>query len=157
MPGILCSMTAGGISRGLLGFWALWFGVVVLTNTADAAVAAGVLPADWRFASGNYALIREVTSRYGTPGWLLPPMFAGVIAWEALASALFARAWIIWGRDAGRGRDAARVAYAAGIGLWCAFLMADEIFVAFQVSATHVRLLIAHLACVILLSLSDPR
>jgi hypothetical protein len=145
-------VTLRQIWRAILLFWAIWFAVVTATNLGDAALAAGLLPPWWRFASGNYALIAEVTSRYATPGWMLPPLFAGVIAWEALACALFVRAWRAWAADAGLGRDAARLAYGVSLGLWAAFLITDEVFVAFQVAGTHLRLFIAHLVCLIALS-----
>jgi hypothetical protein len=60
---------------------------------------------------------------------------------------------LAWGADASRGRTAARTAYAVSLGLWCGFLLADEIFVAFQVADTHMRLLIANVVCLAALSL----
>jgi hypothetical protein len=145
----------GQISRSLLLFWAAWFAVVTTTNIFDALLAAGVLPEGWAFASGNYALIREVTARYGTPEFLLPVLFAAVVAWEGLASILFALAWMAWRADDRGGREAARLAHGVGLGLWAAFLISDELLLAYQVSDTHLRLFIAHVACLVLLSLDD--
>ena len=146
-------MTYGQIQRGVLLFWAVWFAVVTLTNLSDALVAAGMLPPDWSFASGNYAQIKEVTSRYSTPAWLLPPLFAGVIAWEGLASALFVRAWAAWPSAGDRGRAAARLAYAVAIALWAGFLIVDEFFIAYEVAGTHLGLFTAHMVCLAALAL----
>ena len=104
-------------------------------------------------ASGNYALIQETTARYATPSWLLPPLFAGVIAWEALSCILFARAW----SSGPAFHAAARLAYTVSLALWATFLIVDEFFIAFQVAAAHVRLFTAEIACLVYLALDERR
>lgn len=145
------TVTHTQIQRLLLVFWAIWFGFVAATNVGDALVAAGMLRPDWPFASGNFGQIKEVTSRYATPSWLLPPLFAGVMLWETLSCALFVRAWASttdW-------RAAARLAYAVSLALWATFMIVDEIFIAYEVAGTHLRLLIAEVACLIYLLLDE--
>jgi hypothetical protein len=140
------------LKRGLLLFWAAWLSLVLATNVLDAAKALGVLGESWAFASGNYAFLAQTTARYGTPGWINAVLFAGVIVWEGLAAVLFWRAWWTY-RVRGTGRSARLAASAAGLSLWAAFILADEIFIAYAVEATHWRLFIAQLATLLAVEL----
>lgn len=141
------------LKRGLLFFWAAWLTVVFLTNALDGVKALGLLAETWPLASGNYRFLVETTARYGSPAWLNGLLFAGVVAWEAVAAALF------WGaawrsRDwKGRGAGAARAAFAAGLGLWAAFMLADEMLIAYPVEGTHLRLFIAQLVTLLVVEL----
>jgi len=136
------------LKRGLLLFWAAWLGLVFLTNLLDGLKAAGVLPGGWSFASGNYAFVCQTTARYGTPAWLNAVLFAGVVCWEGLAAVLFALAGLRF--RAGRLRHAA---FIAGLSLWGAFVLADEVFVAYALEATHWRLFTAQLATLLAVEL----
>jgi hypothetical protein len=136
------------LKRILLLSWAVWLTVVLATNVLDAGKALGLLGEGWVFASGNYRFLAETTARYGTPGWLNGLLFAGVISWEGVAAALFWRAW--W---AFPGRSALYAAFTMSLGLWAAFLVADEVFIAYAVEATHLRLLTAQLATLLAVEL----
>src|SRR5262245_22695428 len=128
------------LTRGLIVFWAVWFTLVFLTNAGDAGLALGLLDEHWTFASGNYKFLESKTARYAAPPLVNAVLFAGVIAWEGLSAGLFWRACLV------RGRDAARLALVVSLGLWAAFLIADEIVIAYDVSKTHLLLFIATLA-----------
>lgn len=139
------------LKRMLLAFWALWSTVVFTTNTLDAAKALGVLGDSWVFASGNYRFIETTTSRYGTPAWLNASLFTGVIVWEGTTALLF---WLAcWRFRTTAGRRLAYLAFTSGLGLWAAFLLADEIFIAYNLSGVHMRLLIAQLATLLVIEL----
>jgi hypothetical protein len=129
--------------RTLLLFWAAWLTVVLTTNLLDGAKAVGLLEESWAFASGNYQFLRQTTARYGTPNWVNGLLFVGVICWEGVA-VLF---WLAWGRFSGRGKGRRSVyaAFTASLALWGAFLLADEVFIAYAVAATHLRLFTAQL------------
>jgi hypothetical protein len=135
------------LKRGLLLFWAAWLSLVFTTNLLDAAKAAGLLGESWAFASGNYAFLCQTTARYGTPGWVNGLLFAGVICWEALAALLF---WLAWWTFRGWPLYAA---FAAGLSLWAAFILADEVFITYAVAGTHWRLFIAQLATLLAVEL----
>ncbi len=140
------------LKRGLLLFWAAWLTVVLTTNLLDGAKAAGLLPEGWAFASGNYRFLAETTARYGTPAWLNGLLFAGVLCWEGVAAVLF---WLAWGRSSGRGagRRTLYAAFTVGLGLWAAFLLADEVCIAYAVEGTHLRLFTAQLATLLAIEL----
>jgi hypothetical protein len=132
------------LKRFLLFFWAVWLSVVVLTNLADAGKSLGLLDESWVFASGNLKLIKETTARYGTPDWLNAVFFTGVILWEGVAALLFWRAgWTFRGRASER--KAVYLAFMTSLLLWGAFLLVDEVFIAYAVAGTHLRLFIAQL------------
>ena len=134
------------LKSGVLMFWAAWFTLVVLTNLFDALKAGRVLPAGWTFASGNWELMLKVTAVHATPVAIVGVLFLGVIAWEAGAAVLFWRAWAAGGRGG-------LAAFTVGLGLWAAFVLADEIFLAYSIEATHLRLFAVQLLSVLALRL----
>jgi hypothetical protein len=70
-----------------------------------------------------------------------------VICWEALAAGLF---WLAWRTYHG---PLLYPAFAAGLSLWAAFLLADEAFVAYAVAAAHWRLFTAQLVTLLAVEL----
>jgi hypothetical protein len=137
------------LKRMLLLFWAAWLTVVLTTNLLDGAKALGLLEDSLAFASGNYQFLTQTTARYGTPNWVNGLLFVGVICWEGVAAALF---WLAWARFPRR-RRAVYAAFTASLALWGAFLLADEVFVAYAVAATHLRLFIAQLVTLLAVEL----
>jgi hypothetical protein len=141
------------LKRALLAFWAVWLTVVLATNVLDAAKAVGALGPGWTFASGNYAFLAETTSRYGTPPWLIAVLFAGVIAWQGLAAVLFWRACLRFREASYDARRSRYAAFTVSLLLWAAFLVADEVFIAYAVAATHLRLFTAQLVTLLAIEL----
>lgn len=140
------------IRRLLLFFWAVWFTVVFLSNLADAAKGLGILDQSWAFASGNLKLIKETTARYGFPDWMNAVLFAGVIIWEAAAAVLFW--WAGWSfQDRNSARKTVYLASTTSLLLWMAFLIADEVFIAYAVGGTHLRLFTAQLVTLMTIEL----
>jgi hypothetical protein len=141
------------LKRALLAFWAVWLTVVLATNVLDAGKALGALGPGWAFASGNYAFLAETTARYGTPRWLNGLLFGGVIAWQGTAVVLF---WLAcWRAREGifRARRVRYAAFTVALLLWGAFLVADEVFIAYAVAATHLRLFTAQLVTLLAIEL----
>lgn len=140
------------LKRSLLLFWTVWLTVVLLSNLADAGKAAGLLGESWAFASGNFAVIKETTARYAIPDLVNALLFAGVIIWQALATILFW--WAVWpfrGRQSG-GRIL-YLAFTTSLLLWGAFLIADEVFIAYPLESTHFRLFVAQLVTLLAIEL----
>ena len=90
-----------------------------------------------------------------TPQWLSGAMFAGVILWEGLATLLFWRAAVSYRIRSVEARDRLNAAFTGSIGLWAAFLVADEMFVAYEtgVEGSHIRLFTAELASLLTIHL----
>jgi hypothetical protein len=138
--------------RAVLLVWAAWLGVVFLSNLADAAKGLGLLDDSWAFASGNWRTIKETTARYGTAEFVNAVLFAGVILWEGVAACLF---WLaFWKfRGGGTGRKVLYWAFTSTSLLWGAFLVADEIFIAYPLESTHLRLIIGQLVTLLAVEL----
>ncbi len=134
--------------------WAGWISVVWTTNVLDLLRHLGVLPSSWGFASGNLAWIISTTQIYAAPEWMNILMFVGVIVWEGLMVIQFWRA-VIAG-DTGSRQAHARFGFILGVGLFGAFTIADEIFLAYETEATHFRIFIALLVSVVAVSLLEP-
>ncbi len=137
------------LRRALLAGWAAWLTLVWTTNLFDAAKAAGLLDERWAFASGNYAFLCKVTARHATPAWLNGVLFAGVLCWEGLAALLFWLAWLRY-RGSGTGMRTLHAAFTAGLGLWLGFLIADEVFIAYDVEKSHLALFVAQAATLLI-------
>jgi hypothetical protein len=144
------------LKRLLLLFWALWLTVVFLTNLANAGQALGLLDSSWAVASGNWKLILETTVRYKTPPTLNAILFAGVIFWEGLAAVLFWQAGVSF-RDKESARKAVYRAFMTSLLLWSAFLIADEVLIAYPLESTHLRLFVAHFVTLLAVELLPER
>ena len=140
------------LKRFLLLFWAVWMSFVFLSKLADAGKAAGIVGETWRFASGNLKFLKETFARYGTSDVVNSLMFAGVIIWEGLASVLFWRAaWAFRGMKSGR--KELYLAFTTSLLQWGAFLIADEICIAYTLEGSHLRLMSAQLLTLLVIEL----
>lgn len=135
------TITLMTLKLSLILFWAAWLSLVLLTNVLAGLKALGLLPAGWKFASGNYQAILETIGAYSWPAWLGGLLFLGVIVWQGLAVILFWRAVLAYPH----GDQAVYAAFAASLGLWAGFMLADEIFTAYQQENTHAQFFIAQL------------
>jgi hypothetical protein len=140
------------LKRSLLLLWAVWFSIVFLGNLADAGKGWGLLGESWRFASGNLKFIKETTARYGTPDIVNALLFAGVILWEGVAALLFW--WSAWAfRGKKSGRKELYLAFTTSLCLWGAFLIADEVCIAYELESSHLRLFSAQLLTLLAIEL----
>lgn len=141
------------LKRGLLGFWAAWLTLIATTNVFDALKALGWIDPSRAFASGNFDYITQATARYAAPGWLNGVLFSGVIAWETLIALAY---WLALMRY--RGRDSAgmaivRCAFGLSFGLWAAFILVDEVLIAYKFEDVHVRILVTQLVTLLVVEL----
>jgi hypothetical protein len=125
------------LSKCVIGFWALYFSLVVATNTVDLLKAIGAAPSDWTFASGDYQSIVDVTSRYGVPRTVTLFMFVGVILWEGIAAAMFWERLIVESN-----RWSPSIPFVVSVALWFAFVLADEFFIEYKFESAHRQLAI---------------
>jgi hypothetical protein len=138
--------------RSILLVWAVWFSVVFLSNLLDAGKGLGLLGESWAFASGNWHAIRKTTALYGISDAVNALMFGGVIIWEAITACLFWRAGLTYlGRMSSR--KFVYQALTSSLLLWGAFLVVDELFIAYALGATHLRLFNAHLLTLLAIEL----
>jgi hypothetical protein len=116
--------------RLLLGFWAMFFSLVALTNLVDLLDALGAI--DWRFLnSGNYDYLRSVVDVYDVGPAVTKAMLAGALLVELVAAVLFWHALLRLGRG-GRGLRSSLVAVCVGTGVWTAFVFMTEFFTAYD-------------------------
>jgi len=80
------------LKRGVLAFWALWLTIVTATNVTDLLQTIGVLGVDWRWVSGNYALVAKALELYALPAGIILLTFGTVIVWDGATAALLWRA-----------------------------------------------------------------
>lgn len=136
------------IKRIILLFWALYFSIVLASNLTDGMRAAGWLPADIAFASGNYEMVRQVTAIYHTREWLVAILYLGVLAWEGWAAWLFWRAYRSIGLHKSEWKQPVYQAFTISLLLWMTFLLMDELFIAYEVTdleRIHLLLIITQL------------
>lgn len=148
MPGSLLFL-----KLAILAFWAAWFTIVFATNLFGALKAAEKLPAEWKFASKNYELVVKAVSLYEAPAWVPWLLFLGVMAWQLGAAALFWYALASSGSAGVLDMVAVNAACGAGILLWAAFMIADEITLKYGMEQPHELLFIAQLASLVVMHL----
>jgi hypothetical protein len=90
-------------------------------------------------------------SIYSAPPWLPRALFLGVVAWQLLAAALFGCAFLSSLQAGALDAHATNVAFAAGLALWAAFMIADEITIKYAYEQSHELLFIARLATLVAL------
>ncbi len=140
------------LKRGLLFFWAAWLTIIFLTNLFDLLKQLGILDTGWAFASGNFGFMQATTALYATPDAIVTLLFIGVIVWEGLAAGLLWRAFV--GFRAGSGALArVNTAFAFSLALWAAFMLADELLMAYDVEATHMRILTSQIVTLLAIHL----
>lgn len=141
------------LKLGLLGLWSAWFGLVVLANGFDALQRAGILSSRWCFVSGNFQRICDAVAVYRCPPWCAALLYGGVILWQTLAALLMLRA--LSASLTGPGIAVAEVnqAFACALGLWAAFLLAEEVFRQYRTESKHLLFFTAQLLTLIALHL----
>jgi hypothetical protein len=127
--------TGINVQKIILAFWSCYFSIVTLTNILDGLKSMGLLSKDWKFSSGNFEMILQTTANMNVPAGFNAFLFCGVILLELSASVLFWKALFT--------TDESNIykAHSVGLILFAGFIMADEIFFAYGVEATHMRIL----------------
>lgn len=143
------------LQAGLLCFWAVWTSLIVLTNLHDALKTVGALPQSWTLASYNYTLVVQTVGAQGVPVGVAAVLFAGAVAWEALAAGLLWRAFAAMRRGRGGASPAVTQAFVVSLALWAAFLVATEATVSYATAGTHKSTLIAQLLTLLVVRLPD--
>ena len=123
---------------GLLSFWWLWFVLVFATNLCEGLKVLHRVPWAWKFASHNFQPIVLALAEYAAPQWLPKVFFAGILFWQLLTVLLFggATVWSFEQRSLSWGFVDA--AFAAGLSLWAAFMLADEFCKQYDPEKGHV-------------------
>jgi hypothetical protein len=141
------------LKLGLLFFWSLWLTIVFATNAFEGLKRLRILPETWKFASENFSAVAKATSVYALPDWLVGLLFLGVIAWQGLAAVLF---WAAFLNSASAGVpniQAVNTAFGASLALWAAFMVAGEVFQAYDSQSNHMALFTGQLVTLISLHL----
>jgi hypothetical protein len=134
--------------RILIGFWALFFSLVALTNLIDLLDTLGAL--DWRFLnSENYAYMHSVVKVYDVGPLATKLLLAGALAIETIAAVLFWRALLR--------RTPPLVAVCWGALVWIAFIVATEFFTAYQSEPVFRELLTLTIATALAIALIPDR
>jgi hypothetical protein len=129
---------------GLLLFWGVWYFIAFCTNVCECFARLRVLPNAWRFASGNLQGVSHAVKTYSASPWLPWLLFSGVLCFQLFLVFLFG--WAIISSGAGSlNSQAINAAFCAGLALWAAFMLTDEIFKQYDVEHSHVLFFIAQL------------
>jgi len=112
------------LKRLLIGFWAMYFTLVAVTNAVDLLGELGAL--HWRFLnSGNFAYMSSIVQVYDVGATPTKLLLAGALAVEAVGALLCWRALL---RPSTR-RALQAVCWSALV--WIAFVFMTELFVAY--------------------------
>lgn len=138
-------LSTNTMKLGLVLFWGLWLGLVLLNNVLEGLRALRLVPPYWKFASNNLEVIREAAGRYQAPLWVPNVLFLGVLLWELGTLILFGRAGVLSLAAGELALGAVNSAFAGSIALLAAFIIADEILQLYDLEHSHVLFLIAQI------------
>lgn len=141
------------IGRILLLFWALWLSIVAATNVLDSLLAFGMLPASFKFASGNWGWINQVMDPREIPRTVQAALFACAIAWETIAAAFFWRAAFRYRGTKLATESQTLLACGVNLTLWAAFQVLDEVVMAYQPEAVHRVIFLNQLVTLVVLEM----
>jgi len=134
----------------IVGFWALWFSLAAITNIFDLLHAWGFISPHWTFRSGNLDLIKIAMRHIAHPDGVMITLFV----FDCLAQAVIA--FMFWKTlyCITSGQDHQKCLYTAfflNIGLWCLFLVTEELLLAYSFETVHMRLLLTAMISLIFL------
>jgi hypothetical protein len=141
------------LKQGILLFWALWLSIAWLANLCEALKACHWLGTQWKFASGNYALLIEITQKYRLPFWFTALLFGGILLWQGCSATLFWYTLVAFQGVQQSGEPLLYRAFLVSLALWAVFLIADEICLAYETEDTHLRVFIAQVVSLLALAL----
>ncbi len=135
------------LKQGIILFWATWLSLVLLLNFLDVAKNLKMLPESWKFTSGNFPFMQAVTKVFNTPNPLTWIMYISAIIWEIVAVYLL---WAALGSFDPNNLRLVNLAFIVNLALWAAFVVMDELFLAwlipgFNIMETHRSLFTANL------------
>ena len=137
--------TLVSVKLALVAFWGLWYLIAFSTNLCEGLRALRILPQTWPFASGNLGGITQAMKTYSASLSLSVLLFCGVLCWQLLCVILFGWAIVSSLSAESLNLRAVNVAFLGGLGLWAAFMIADEILKQYEVEHSHVLFFIAQL------------
>lgn len=137
---------------GLLSFWSLWHGIVLLTNLFEGLKVLRVLPARWKFASKNYDAIVRATEKYHPAPWIPRLLFSGVLIWQLVILGGFGWAMVASIRLGWMDLEHVSIAFGLSLSLLAAFIIADELCTEYDTEHGHILFFIAQLVTVIALA-----
>lgn len=127
------------LKAGALFFWACWFTLAATTNIFDLINALWGLPTYWHFRSGNFILVASVLSLYNTPTFFYYLVFIIDILIQATCAILFAVSFLKFWRHQ-PAWSWINYAFTLSLALWAAFIIIEELFIAYAFEATHIGL-----------------
>lgn len=133
----------------VLAFGAVFLGFVALTNLSN---LLSVATTDWVFLnSGNTDYVASVIEVYSWPGWLPELVVLAAVLIEGTGAVLFTRALLRY-RGGGTGVVEAYQALAWNVGVWFAFIVGTEFFLAYGSEGTFRELLALALLMVVVIA-----
>lgn len=118
----------------VLAFGAAFLGIVAVTNLVD--LLSEATDGGWTFLnSRNTGYVASVVQVYSWPGWFDDVVVVGAVALEGTGALLFVRALLRY-RGGGTGAVEAHQALAWNLGVWFAFIIGSEFFLAYGSEGT---------------------
>lgn len=119
----------------LIIFWGVWWLSALWTDVVGGLAYLGVLQAEWAPAK-NYPFLVESLKMYPLYSWIPTVLFMGIIVWMSLIVGYFLVTILAIATKKPFWR-LANQSFAISMGLWLAFLLADQMIMNYQLEANH--------------------
>lgn len=123
--------------------------MVFSTNLFEGLKVLHRIPWTWKFASHNFQPVVLATAEYHAPSCLPKVLFSGILLWQLIIVIVFGWAILSSLENLSLSWGLVDAAYSAGLGLWGAFMLADECFKEYDTERTHVLLFTAQLVTLV--------
>lgn len=114
----------------LLLIWMLLFWVMFLSNFVDLASNLGIITRQIKFDSHNYAFMKQTVAVYHAGDALALSLFGLDVIAQGVVSLLFTFSFILFCRK--NIAEFLLIPFIANVVLWGAFLILEEIFLAYE-------------------------
>lgn len=131
------------LAQGIILMWALWISVVSLTDLCNLLAGFGFLPEQFPASSHNLERILYFLKHYHLNSYpLAMTIFTVINLWVFVIAIAYWRAFIAYFTDREHYVYRALTAFLINMSLFIFFLVADEIFIQYLASHSHMNTLL---------------
>ncbi len=117
-------------------FWALWWLITFWTDVVGGLAQLSILNASWT-PNNNYPYLVKCLQMYPLPDWVPGLLYVGIIFCSGISAYVFCWASSALGKSSTVWMSRARTAFIITMIYWCAFFLADQMVMQFDLEQNH--------------------
>lgn len=122
--------------KTIIVFWAIWWLIILWTDSVSAAAHLGVLNASW--APDKYTYFASTLNMYHVPAWFPAFLYVCILIWAFFTVITFMWACFSLNKNKTVWLYRANIAFIISLVFWFAFLIADQIIMRYDIEQIHI-------------------